>query len=83
MMRPFIFQISGDMAATRIKICGITRQEDARAATDSGADAIGLVFYGSSPRVVSIAQAVAIVPPGLKTKVYGNREINSCEKFGY
>jgi phosphoribosylanthranilate isomerase len=42
---------------TRIKICGITRAEDALAATRSGADAIGLVFYQRSPRHVSIAQA--------------------------
>jgi len=45
---------------TRIKICGITRIEDARAVVDSGADAIGLVFYPRSPRAVSIAQAAKI-----------------------
>ena len=42
---------------TRIKICGITRTEDALSAAKNGADAIGLVFYGHSPRHVNIAQA--------------------------
>ena len=54
------------MARTRIKICGITRPEDASAAIDCGADALGLVFYPKSPRAVSLAQAreiVGVVPP--------------------
>lgn len=41
----------------RVKICGITRLEDALAAVEQGADAIGLVFYGPSPRYVTINQA--------------------------
>jgi phosphoribosylanthranilate isomerase len=56
--------------ATRIKICGITRPEDAQQAADLGADAIGLVFYGPSPRHVEVAQAQAIVdalPPFVTT----------------
>ena len=40
-----------------MKICGITRLEDARAVVAAGADALGLMFVRSSPRVVSIARA--------------------------
>lgn len=49
------------MKQTRIKICGITREQDALAAAACGADAIGLVFYPPSPRAVSAQQAAAIV----------------------
>lgn len=55
---------------TRIKICGITRPEDAAAAVRCGADAIGLVFYARSPRAVTVEQARAIVaalPPFVTT----------------
>jgi phosphoribosylanthranilate isomerase len=62
----FFSQFCNIVAYTRIKICGITRPEEARVAVDSGADAIGLVFYGKSPRCVDAeraAQIVAVVPP--------------------
>lgn len=55
---------------TRVKICGITREQDARCAALAGADAIGLVFYSASPRYVELAQARGIVkslPPLVQT----------------
>lgn len=45
----------------RIKICGITREQDALLAAWLGADALGLVFYPPSPRAVSAEQAAAVV----------------------
>jgi len=45
---------------TRVKICGITRIEDAQLAIDAGVDAIGLVFYAKSPRFVTNTQAAEI-----------------------
>ncbi len=48
------------ISRTRVKICGITRSQDARLAASLGVDAIGLVFYEKSPRNVSIRQAQEI-----------------------
>ncbi len=44
-----------------IKICGITRPEDARATAEAGADAIGLNFYPQSPRAIDFDRARAII----------------------
>lgn len=55
---------------TRVKICGITRADDARAACDAGADALGFVFYAPSPRNVAANAArdiVAGLPPFVTT----------------
>ncbi len=49
------------MGRTRIKICGITREEDLRAALDAGADAIGFVFYPPSARCLTPARAAELV----------------------
>ncbi len=45
---------------TRVKICGITRCEDALIAVDAGVDAIGLVFYEKSPRFIESGLAAEI-----------------------
>jgi len=46
---------------TRVKICGITRRQDAEFSVEMGADALGLVFYPPSPRAVTVAQAQEII----------------------
>ena len=51
---------------TRIKICGLTREQDVDAAADAGADAIGFVLWRGSARAVSVERAAALaarLPP--------------------
>ncbi len=56
---------------TRVKICGISRTEDAELVIESGVDAIGLVFYEKSPRFVKLKQAAAIsqITPAFVSRV--------------
>ena len=51
---------------TRVKICGITRVEDARQAAALGADSIGLIFHPASSRAIGLEDALSIrreLPP--------------------
>lgn len=53
-------------ARTRIKICGLTREEDVDAAVQAGADAVGFVMYAASPRHVTAQRAAVLarrLPP--------------------
>jgi len=45
----------------RIKVCGITRKQDALNAVALGVDALGFVFYEKSPRYISARQAASII----------------------
>lgn len=67
--------------AVRVKICGITRLEDAKLAVCAGADALGFVFYGPSPRNVSASVAAEIItslPPFVTTTALF---VNACADF--
>lgn len=55
-----------NMHRTRIKICGLTREEDVDAAVAAGADAVGFVMYEASPRYVRAERAAELasrLPP--------------------
>ena len=70
---------------TRIKICGVTRLEDALAAVAAGADALGFVFHRASPRCVEPGQAREIIRnlPPLVTPVgvFVNRGIQEVRRI--
>src|SRR5689334_8764870 len=71
---------------TLVKICGITNLEDALAAIDAGADALGFNFYARSPRYISPANARKItnqLPSSiLKVGVFVNEELQSLLTIG-
>ena len=64
--------------SVKVKICGITSVSDANAAAESGADALGFMFWDKSPRAVSLGAAAEIVrqlPPFIvKVGVFVNAE---------
>jgi len=62
--------LNGNFRRTRVKICGLTRKQDALEAVHCGVDAIGLVFFSKSSRAVEAQQALEIVkslPPFVTT----------------
>lgn len=72
-----------EMRTPLVKMCGMTREEDAASAIKTGADAIGMIFYASSPRNVSIAQAAriatAVGSTGLKVGLFVNADKHTID----
>jgi len=66
------------MSGIKVKVCGITNADDARAAVEAGADALGFVFHRDSPRFVEaevVRRIVAALPPFvLPVGVFVNEE---------
>jgi phosphoribosylanthranilate isomerase len=72
------------MSYLRVKICGVTREEDALRAVRNGADAIGFVLWPGSPRAISAERAAAIaavLPPFVwKVGVFVNAAPDEVER---
>lgn len=69
---------------TRVKICGITRESDAKAAIEAGVSALGFVFFEKSPRFISISAAANLcstLPPFIsRVGVFVNEVEYTIEK---
>lgn len=78
MQREDVGAAARELIYGRVKVCGLTREEDARAAVAAGASFGGLIFAPSSPRVISPGQALRLVQaaPGLGwVGVFVNQDI--------
>ena len=68
----------------KVKVCGITRLEDAEAAVGLGADAIGFILWPKSPRVISLDEAARIanaLPPFVtRVGVFVNPSLNEARE---
>ncbi len=75
---------SQGVGPVRIKICGLTREEDARAAAELGADAVGFVLYPGSPRCVDVGRVAKIIerlPPYVTTVgVFANQQLEEVSR---
>jgi phosphoribosylanthranilate isomerase len=70
----------------RIKICGLTNLDDARAALDAGADALGFILYEKSRRFIAIERALEIVealPPFVTTVAVTVDAVREFTNLGY
>lgn len=69
-----------------VKICGITNREDALAAVNAGARALGFIFFAGSPRHVTAAQLepwISQIPPEIwKVGVFVDEEPELIERIG-
>jgi phosphoribosylanthranilate isomerase len=67
-----------------LKICGVTNQEDATAAVEAGANAIGFNFYRKSPRYIEPSKAAQIATPAgvRRVGVFVNEPAASVEEIG-
>ena len=83
--RAFKTDIYGNLLKIKVKICGITREEDAHAAVNAGAHALGFVFYRPSSRYIDAERAQAIIdtlPPFVTTVgVMVNQSIEEVESL--